>query len=139
MKQLIIAIAICMISSLAVAAPKKVTLKDYAYDFTKIGYEISVKGKAHYYSTGMSSNKNFTLLSDGFELRTKVDKLSRRGRKTFIEYYNTQCKKDFGADIRCFLRVAGEIELDKELRMTILASRVDFLSKSTGKVIKTFK
>ncbi len=139
MKRLILAIFLTITASLAIAEPTKTTLKDYAFDFASIGYEITFLAETSYFSDPMTSNDYFKVSADGYSIKARADKLTRKGRKTFTSYFNENCKLDFSSRSTCHIVLSGEIELDENFGMIIWATKIEFLDKKSKAVIKIFK
>ena len=134
-----VALASMVFTSSVAAEPAKTTLKDYAFDFTEIGYEIAFSGETRYLSRPMTSNDYFEVSADGYSLKARADRLSRKGRKMFAEYFNANCKLSFGSDDKCVVMLSGEVELDDKFQMLIWANKVDFIDPKTGSVITAFE
>ncbi len=125
------------ISSSAIAAPVNVTLSDYAFDFTAVGYEISVTGLSSYFEP-LNAGDYFSLRDGAYTMKTVIGGLSRKNKKTFINYYNKNCKESFiGSD--CHIRVTGEVALDDNMKMFLTADEIKVYSKDFKEVLAVFE
>jgi len=139
MKGIITAIIMCITTIPAMAEPVETTLKDYAFDFSSVGYEISFFANTRYFSDPMNPFDYFKVSADGYTMKAKADGLSRNGLKSFIAYFNDNCKFRFAARHKCSIRISGEVKIDEDFRMLISAKKIDFLNKETHEIIKTFE
>ena len=73
--------------SILYARTVSTTLKDYAYDFSTIGYEISFPASSGYYSS-MNAGDYFNAKDDGYTIKVRIEGLSRNNRRDFVSYYN---------------------------------------------------
>lgn len=125
------------IAHTAVAAPPEVTLPDYAFDFTTVGYEISVTGWSSYFSDPLDAKDYFELKDGGYTMRTVVGRLTRQNKKAFIDYYNKNCKKAFsGRD--CRLMVTGEVALDDQMKMFLTADDIKVCNSDCSEILATY-
>lgn len=122
----------------AFAEPVNTTLEEYAFDFSSIGYEITFPATTAYFLDPMTGNDYFTVSSNGYSLEARIDKLSRKGRKEFTEFFNLNCKNDFSTP-KCDIELTGEVELDDKYKMIIWASKVDFLNNRDKSLLQSFK
>ena len=101
-------------SGVAQAKPVAVSLQDYAFNFPAHGYEIVVNGRTgnpHYIAV-----EDMVLVKDGsYTVTARIDRLSRSDRQQFMTFYAEHCK----FTKPCEIRMGGEVELDKELRMKL--------------------
>ena len=125
-------ISISILSSRTVAT----TLKDYAYDFSTIGYEISFPASSGYYSS-MNAGDYFNAKDDGYTIKVRIEGLSRNNRRDFVSYYNENCKVDYTQET-CPMIVEGEVELDDSMSMILTAKKIDFYNSDRTKIIKSF-
>ena len=139
MKEILTAVLICVSTIPAMAERVETSLKDYAFDFSSVGYEISFFANTHYISDPMNTNDYFRVSADGYSLKAKVDGLSRKGRKSFIAYFNENCKFDFINESKCLIKISGEVTLDEEFCMHLSAKKINFLNPKTNETIKTFE
>ena len=126
-------ISISTISSKTVST----TLKDYAYDFSTIGYEISFPAQSSSYSI-LSAGDYFRAKYDGYSMKVRIETLSRNSKRDFVTYYNENCKSDYSKDEICPMIVEGEVELDDDMQMVLIAKKIDFYNYDRTKVIKSF-
>lgn len=139
MKGIITAIIMCITTIPAMAEPVETTMKDYAFDFSSVGYEISFFANTRYISDPMNANDYFSVSADGYTMEANADGLSRNGLKSFIAYFNDNCKFRFAARHKCSIRISGEVKVDENFHMLIWAKKIDFLDNETNEVIKTFE
>lgn len=139
MKGIIVAFIMCITTIPAMAEPVETTMKDYAFDFSSVGYEISFFAEAKYMTDPMNTNDYFNVSADGYSLKAKADGLSRKGRKSFIAYFNDNCEENFIDEIICSIRISGEVALDENFCMVISSKRIDILNKKTKEITKTFE
>ena len=131
-------LATCAISSSALAAPVKVTLSNYAFDFTSVGYEISVIGTSYYISDPLDSDDYFSLKDGGYTMETVIGGLSRTNKKSFINYYNENCKYSVGGRHACHLMVTGEVALNDVMKMILTADEIKVCNKDCTEVLAVF-
>ena len=108
----------------------KTTLSDYAYDFASIGYEIEVSGKSNYFNA-LNAGDYFNLKEGDYTLKTLFDGLSRKNRKAFVTFYNSECEYNYSKD--CRMTVSGEVELDDSMGMVLTANSISITGAKTGK------
>lgn len=100
----------------AASEPPKVTLADYAFDFPTIGHEITVTGTAQNMMDKLTADDHITITDDGYSLRTLIDRMARKDRRGFIQFYNKHCI-GFGPNAACPITASGDVELDENMRM----------------------
>ena len=117
MKQLLLAaFFVALAGRLALAEPVRVSLADYAFDFTTIGYEIEITGTTANLMESLSSGGHISISDDDYSIKAVVDGLGRRGRKEFIDFFNAHC---IGFTARCPITASGEIELGGSMQMVL--------------------
>tara|TARA_Y100000739_G_C20278052_1_gene315331 strand:+ start:139 stop:552 length:414 start_codon:yes stop_codon:yes gene_type:complete len=131
-----ILILIIFSTSILYARTFTTTLKDYAYDFSTIGYEISFPASSGYYSS-MNAGDYFNAKDDGYTIKVRIEGLSRNNRRDFVSYYNENCKVDYTQET-CPMIVEGEVELDDSMSMILTAKKIDFYNSDRTKIIKSF-
>ncbi len=136
MKKNTILILIIFSTSILYARTFTTTLKDYAYDFSTIGYEISFPASSGYYSS-MNAGDYFNAKDDGYTIKVRIEGLSRNNRRDFVSYYNENCKVDYTQET-CPMIVEGEVELDDSMSMILTAKKIDFYNSDRTKIIKSF-
>jgi len=119
------------------AKPFPTTLKDYAYDFSAIGYEIIFPATSGYFDT-MNAGDYFNAKDKGYTIKVRIESLSRNSRREFVSFYNENCKYDFMQDT-CPMVISGEVELDESMSMVLTAKKIDFYNSDRSKVIKSFE
>ena len=101
-------------SGVAQAEPTAVSLQDYAFNFPTHGYEIIVAGRTG--NPQYIAVEDMVLVKDGsYTVTARIDRLGRSDRQQFMTFYAEHCKFTKPCDIR----MGGEVELDKELRMKL--------------------
>ena len=98
------------------AEPVPVTLPDYAFDFPTVGHEITVTGTAQNLADKLTADDHITITDDGYSLRTLIDRMPRKDRRGFIQFYNQHCI-GFMPTNACPITASGDIELDENMRM----------------------
>ncbi len=131
------AIAVCLVSSTAMAEPKATNLIDYARDFTEVGYEIIFKADARYYRDPLSAGQTFLAYVPGYRVLTSADKLSRDGRREFFDYFNKHCKYQ-KQTFTCIVEITGEVELNEEYRVVVWAVKIGIFDPATRQIIEEF-
>lgn len=121
--------------------PVSVTLNEYAFDFMKIGSHIVFVGNSSFFLTPESDV--FKVSFNGYTIKVKPSKLSRNGRKDFTSYYNSKCnmidnENQFQRN-NCIMVIHGEVEVDNEFRMIVLAKGITFTDITLTKNLGTFK
>mgnify|MGYP006192948999 CR=1 FL=1 len=111
-------------------------LKDYAYDFPSIGYDISFPATSSYYSE-LKAGDSFKGENEGYKIIVRIENLSRNNRREFISYYNKNCKDDYSNDI-CPMIIEGEVELDESMSMILTAKKINFYNSARKTIIKSF-
>ena len=122
--------------SILYARTVSTTLKDYAYDFSTIGYEISFPASSGYYSS-MNAGDYFNAKDGGYTIKVRIEGLSRNNRRDFVSYYNENCKVDYSQET-CPMIVEGEVELDDSMTMILTAKKINFYNLDRTKIIKSF-
>ena len=117
------------IPAVSIADVTKTTLSDYAYDFASIGYEIEVSGTSNYFNA-LNAGDYFNLKEGDYTLKTLFDGLSRKNRKAFVAFYNSECEYNYSKD--CQITVSGEVELDDSMGMVLTANSVSITGAKTG-------
>ena len=130
-------LATCAISPSALAAPPEVALSDYAFDFTAVGYEISVTGQSSYFSDQLDAGDYIDLRDGGYTIKTVIDGLSRKNKKKFINFYNKNCKKAF-MGTACHMKVTGEVALDDNMKMFLTADEIKVCNKGCSEVLAVY-
>ena len=123
--------------TLLFAKPISTTLQDYAYDFSTIGYEITIPAISGYFDA-MNAGDYFNAKDKGYTIKVRIESLSRNSRREFVSYYNENCKYDFMNDT-CPMMVSGEVELDESMAMVLTAKKIDFYNSDRTKIIKSFE
>lgn len=98
----------------AFSAPVSVKLSDYAFDFPKYGYEITVEGETQNLVEKLTADDYITIDDDGYKLKTLIDRMGRRDRQKFLSFFNENC---IGFLAKCAITASGEIELDENMKM----------------------
>ena len=132
----ILSIIFIFFISILSARTVSTTLKDYAYDFSAIGYEISFPASSGYYSS-MNAGDYFNAKHDGYTIKVRIEGLSRNNRREFVSYYNENCKVAYTKET-CPMAVEGEVELDDSMSMILTAKKIDFYNPDRSKIIKSF-
>ena len=117
------------IPAVSIADVTKTTLSDYAYDFASIGYEIEVSGKSNYFDA-LNAGDYFNLKEGDYTLKTLFDGLSRKNRKAFVAFYNSECEYNYSNE--CQITASGEVELDDSMGMVLTANSVSITGAKTG-------
>ena len=130
-------LTIATMSYSAMAAPPEVALSDYAFDFTTVGYEISVTGQSSYFSDQLDAGDSIALRDGGYTIKTVIDGLSRKNKKEFINYYNKNCKKSFMGSA-CHMKITGEVALDDTMKMFLTADEIKVCNKDCSEVLAVF-
>ena len=114
--------------AVSMADVTKTTLPDYAYDFASVGYEIEVTGTSRYFDA-LNAGDYFSLREGDYTMKTLFDGLSRKSRKAFVTFYNSEC--DYGTG-KCQITVSGEVELDDAMGMVLTANSISITGAKTG-------
>ena len=112
-------------------------LKDYAYDFPSIGYDISFPATSSYYSE-LKAGDSFKGENEGYKIIVRIENLSRNNRREFISYYNKNCKSDYSSNNICPMIIEGEVELDESMSMILTAKKINFYNSARKTIIKSF-
>ena len=114
------AIAAALVSMIGAGAahaePVRVSLADYAFDFPAYGYEITVVGETSNFHDTLTADDYITIKADGYQLKTLIDRMSRKDRQQFLSFFNGHCIVGFAQD-GCLISASGDIELDENMRM----------------------
>lgn len=113
------------------AEPVTVSLGDYAFNFAEHGYEITVEGTTGFHGQKKTTDDFIWIYDDGYSLWSRIDRLSRSDRQSFLDFYNAHCEWR----TKCTVSAAGEVELDSDLKMIFLIRWAE-LSKD-GKTLRT--
>ena len=100
------------------AEPSKVTLEDYAFNFPTYGFEISFTGTTKNYSDKLTVDDYITIRDNGYSMRSMIDRMGRKDRQSFIQFFNSTCIGILSND--CDITAAGEIELNEDMKMIFL-------------------
>ena len=98
----------------ALSAPVPVKLSDYAFDFPKYGYEITVEGETQNFVEKLTADDYITIDDDGYKLKTLIDRMGRKDRQQFLSFFNEHC---IGFRAKCAITASGEIELNEDMKM----------------------
>ena len=109
--------------SLAASANTKTTLSNYAYDFTTVGYEITVTGIADTGFSPLSTGGSFQVVDGDYRITTTINGISRKNRRAFNDYFNANCTFDKPCDVR----IEGEVEMNSNMTMVLTARKVEFI------------
>ncbi len=109
------------------------SLEEYAYDFATIGYDVTITGDSTYFDP-MNAGDYFTLEDSGYTLETRIDGMSRKGKKEFIKFYNANCEISWTDVSYCNITVTGETELNEMMALVLTATSITFNDHG-----KTFK
>lgn len=96
--------------------PVPVRLSDYAFDFPKYGYEITVDGETRNLMEKLTADDYITIDDDGYKLKTLIDRMSRRDRQRFLSFFNENCVTGIMGK-PCAISASGDIELDERMKM----------------------
>jgi hypothetical protein len=134
MKNLLTAVALTLTltASAAVAAPVATTLSNYAYDFSSVGYEIELTAESYYHNP-LNAGDYFRMIDGEYTMKTLFDGLSRKGRKSFEQFYNAQCEDVSYSSKGCRVTVSGEVELDSSMKMILTANEITVFGIKTNK------
>ena len=121
-------ILLLAIPAVSMADVRKTTLSDYAYDFASIGYVIEVTATSRYFNA-LNAGDYFNLKEGDYTLKTMFDGLTRKDRKAFVTFYNSECGYDEGD---CQITVSGEVELDDSMGMVLTANSINITGAKTG-------
>jgi hypothetical protein len=102
----------------ALAEPVQITHENYTFDFATIGYEVEMTGTIYNISEPLENGDYVWLHDSGYRIKVSFDALSRKGKRDLTEYFNNNC---IGWDNECFSSIAGEVQLDEDMRVTLLA------------------
>ena len=119
------------------AEPVETTLKDYAYDFSSIGYEISFPASSEYFDP-MNAGDYFNAKHAGYTIKVRIEGLNRNNRRDFVSHYNENCKYGYSSNEICPMVLTGEIELNENMKMILTAKKIDFYTSDRTKLIKSF-
>ena len=99
----------------AFSAPVPVKLSEYAFDFPKYGYEITVDGETRNLREKLTADDYIVIYDDGYKMKTLIDRMGRKDRQRFISFFNDHC---IGfATKPCAITASGEIELNEDMKM----------------------
>ena len=123
MRKLLLAIVVATYAGSAAAQPARVSLEDYAFDFPKYGYEITVAGTTGNFQDKLTADDYITIDDEGYKLKTLIDRMRRKDRQKFMSFFNDHCIVGFrGAS--CSIVASGDIELDENMKMIFRMSTV---------------
>ena len=114
-------LALSIIGGVALAS-EPVKLSDYAFDFPKYGYEITVEGETQNLVEKLTADDYITIDADGYKLKTLIDRMGRRDRQKFLSFFNEHCVTGFMGK-PCEVAASGEIELNEDMKMIFRMSR----------------
>ena len=106
----------------AFSAPVPVKLSEYAFDFPKYGYEVTVEGETRNLREKLTADDYIVIDDDGYKMKTLIDRMGRKDRQRFIAFFNEHC---IGfATKPCAITASGEIELNEDMKMIFRMSAV---------------
>ena len=123
MRKILLAIVVSAYAGSAVGQPVRVSLEDYAFDFPKYGYEITVAGITSNYTDKLMADDYITIDDEGYKLKTLIDRMGRKDRQQFISFFNDHCITGFTGS-SCTIVASGDIELDENMKMIFRMSSV---------------
>lgn len=126
-----IAAAVLLSAGAARAEPVAVSLEDYAFDFPTYGYEIAVSGTTRNFQDKLTADDYITIVDDGYNLKTLIDRMGRRDRQKFIAFFNEHCIVGFTRDA-CAITASGDVELDENMKMIFRMSSATISMGAAG-------
>ena len=107
MKRTIPLLAMLALAGPAAAEAPQVSLADYAFDFPTYGYESTMSGETRNLRDKLTADDHITIDDNGYKMRTLIDRMGRKDRQGFIQFFNANCI-GFGADANCPITASGE-------------------------------
>ena len=117
-------VCLAMVSVLFFVSPvasesKRIRLSNYAFDFPKFGYQVTIGGTARNVIDKLAADDFTRIRDDGYRVKVLIDRMSRKARQQFIAFFNANCVGF--ASSGCQILASGEIELDKNMCMILRA------------------
>ncbi len=117
-----LAIAFTFTATASVADPSKITsLEDYTFDFATLGYEVVFSGIIYNYSETLENGDYVWLRDGGYNVKVSFDALSRKSKHDLTNVFNENC---VGYDEECAVTVSGEVQLDEDMQVLVIAREV---------------